>query len=63
MALTRFHTFLREKIEEAIESRSGSMASGACTDYPHYRQQVGHIQGLLQALAFADEIENEKENE
>lgn len=61
MAETRFHSLLRVKIDEAVDARSGSMASGACTDYPSYRESVGYIKGLIDALNLADEIEKEYE--
>lgn len=61
MAETRFHSLLRVKIEEAVDTRSGSMASGACQDYASYRESVGYIKGLVDALNLADEIEKEYE--
>lgn len=61
MAETRFHSLLRVKIDEAVNVRSGSMASGACPDYPSYRENVGYIKGLIDALNLADEIEKEYE--
>jgi|KBSMisStandDraft_5_1062788.scaffolds.fasta_scaffold1120098_2 hypothetical protein len=61
MVQTRFHALLRAKIEETIEARAGSIASGQCADYAAYRENVGFIKGLMDALALADEIEKEYE--
>lgn len=59
MAKTRFHALLEQKIAEAIENRSISVASGVCTEYANYRENVGYIKGLQAALALCDEIESE----
>ena len=59
MSKTRFHAQLEAKINEAVENRSISIADGAATDYPHYKENVGYIRGLRDALKFCDEIEAE----
>ena len=61
MAQTRFHTLLRAKVQETIEIRVGSISAGQCTDYASYRENVGYIKGLMDALGLADEIEKEYE--
>ena len=61
MAKTRFHSLLEVRIKEAVESRANSIVSGACSDYAHYRENVGYIQGLQVALKLCDEIEAESD--
>lgn len=61
MAKTRFHSQLERKINEAVENRSRSIASGAASDYAHYKENVGYILGLQEALKLCDEIEAESE--
>ena len=59
MSRTHFHAKLEARINEAVENRSISIAEGAATDYPHYKENVGYIRGLRDALKFCDEIEAE----
>lgn len=59
MAKTRFHELLERKIKEAVETRSDSLASGHAADYPVYRENVGYINGLKEALTLADDVERE----
>jgi len=61
MVQTRFHALLRAKVEETIEARAACIAAGQCADYAAYRENVGFIKGLMDALALADEIEKEYE--
>ena len=61
MSKTRFHALLETRINEAVENRSRSIASGAASDYAHYRENVGYIHGLIDALKLCDEIEAESE--
>lgn len=58
---TRFHAQLEAKINEAVENRSKSIASGDASDYPHYKENVGYILGLRDALKLCDEIAAESE--
>jgi hypothetical protein len=59
MAKTRFHAELEARINIAVENRSKSIASGAASDYAHYRENVGYILGLQEALKLCDDIEAE----
>ena len=59
MAETNFHRLLRKKIEDAVRNRSDSLSDGAAIDYPHYRENVGYIHGMLDTLKLCDEIEQE----
>ena len=61
MAKTQFQRVLESRIHEAVESRRNSIASGVCSDYPHYREQVGYILGLTDALKICEEIEGESQ--
>jgi len=59
MAHSRFHSLLRERIKEEVDSRSLSLASGGAPDYSQYKDSVGYIRGLLDALKLCEEIEKE----
>lgn len=59
MAKTRFHDLLERKIKEAVQTRSDSIARGQAADYPAYRENVGWLQGMRDALALADDLEKE----
>lgn len=59
MPVTRFHTLLREKIDKARAERIESISSTALPDYAAYRQEVGYLSGLVDALALCDEVEKE----
>jgi hypothetical protein len=60
---TRFHALLEKKIEEEIENRAASLASGAAADYPHYRESVGYINGLRDSIKLCDDVEQDLGNE
>lgn len=59
MSKTRFQLALESRVKEAVENRSISIANGDVTDYAHYREQVGYIRGLQDALKIGEEIESE----
>ena len=59
MAETRFHALLKARVLEQISQSSESLCSGAAKDYAIYRDMVGYIRGLNDALKFCDEIEGE----
>lgn len=60
---TRFHSLLEKKIEETLQSRMASLASGAAADYPLYKENVGYMNGLRDALKLCDEVEQDMGNE
>ena len=60
---TRFHAFLEKKIEEEIQNRAASLASGAAADYPHYKESVGYINGVKAAIKLCDDVEQDMGNE
>lgn len=57
MSKTRFQSELEARVKEAVENRSISIANGDVTDYAHYREQVGYIRGLRDALKIGEDIE------
>lgn len=61
MSKTRFHALLEEKIRIEVENRSISLANGGASDYPNYRESVGYIRGLQDAVKLCEEIERESE--
>ncbi len=61
MSKTRFHSILETRINEAVEKMAESIANGHANDYANYRQHVGYISGLRQALKLCAEIEAESE--
>lgn len=61
MAKTHFHSLLERAIASAIIDRSQSVVSGACMDYAAYKQQVGYLEGLNDALKIADSLEEKNE--
>ena len=60
---SRFHALLEKKIEEAVQTRSTSVCSGAAKDYAHYMENVGYINGLLDSLKLCDDVEQDLGNE
>lgn len=61
MSKTRFHAQLEARIKEAVENRANSIANGDVADYAQYREQVGYISGLRDALKIGEQIEAESE--
>jgi len=58
---SHFGRLLKAKIEHAINERATSIASGACTDYAHYRENVGYVEGLMAAVNIANDLERERD--
>lgn len=59
MPKTRFHTLLEERVKEAIEANISSIIGGQPKDFPTYREAVGYIRGLNDALTLCDQIEED----
>jgi hypothetical protein len=59
VARTRFNSVLQDRILAAINEVSASLSSGVANDYPHYRDIVGYIRGLSDALKLCDEVEED----
>jgi len=56
---SHFGRRLKAKIEQVINERATSIASGACTDYAHYRENVGFVEGLMAAANFCEDLEKD----
>ena len=50
---------LRAKIAEVLDARLHQMAAGVCKDYSAYKEEVGYIRGLEDAIKFAEDVERE----
>ena len=59
MPQTRFHQLFQERALKEIEKANQELASGAAKDFGQYRDYVGYIRGLGDALRLCDEIERE----
>ncbi len=59
MPRTRLFVKLQAKVEERINSVSGTLLEGSAQDYPSYKDWVGYIRGLRDAVRLLDEIEGE----
>ena len=59
MAETRFHALLKVQIEIAIQAMADSLTTGGSIDYANYRDGVGYIRGLRDALKACAEIEKD----
>lgn len=59
MANSLFGRMFSAKVAEVLEARAKEMTLGLCKDYPAYREEVGYIRGLKDALVFAEEVERE----
>ncbi len=59
MSITHIGRLLRERISKEVFSLSTDIAGGASSDWGHYKQHIGIIQGLKLAVDLLDEIEKE----
>ena len=59
MPRQRFHVLLQEKIEKQVQSLASSLVAGNITDWAHYKETVGYLRGLDDALKLCDEIERD----
>lgn len=59
MAETRFTTLFKAKVKEVVDNRSDSLANGDAADYSKYRESVGYLRGLADAIKICEEIEGE----
>jgi hypothetical protein len=50
------HRKLRERLEEERQTRIEMLSSGSAQTIEEYKQQVGYIRGLMDALIWANEI-------
>jgi|TARA_R110000868_G_scaffold347046_1_gene608146 hypothetical protein len=54
---------LREELEDAINSRSNALVTGAVNDYADYRHLVGVITGLTSALGRLKDLQKYDEED
>lgn len=59
MPRTRFHILLMERIEARIKVVGESVLEGSCKDFDEYKDWVGYVRGLNDALSLCDDIEGE----
>jgi len=50
------HRKLRERLEEERQTRVEMLSSGSAQTIEEYKQQVGYIRGLMDAIIWANEI-------
>jgi len=61
MAESRFHTLLKKKIENAMQTRVATLVTGVPEDYAAYKFEVGYLTGLNDVLALCEETDREFE--
>ena len=61
--MTRFHSFLKKKIEDQIAKNSAQLLAGSAKDYPQYQWYVGYMQAFTDTLNLCDEVEQDMGNE
>lgn len=59
MPKTRFHLLLEERVKEAIAANLEAIVGGQPKDFPTYREAVGYIKGLNDALTLCDQLEED----
>ncbi len=56
MPKTRFHALLEKRVLEVIQDNADSIIGGQPHDYATYREAVGYVRGLRDALTLCDQI-------
>ena len=56
MQLMQLRNTIKEEIAKEMQSLSSRLSSGRAADYAEYRQQVGRIQGLADAIGATDRV-------
>lgn len=59
MAFTRFHNLLRARLNEVIAEAGAAITCGQPTDWATYKECVGYIRGLNDALRVCEDIEKD----
>lgn len=57
-----FKARLEKKIQIEIDEKSSAIVSGAAETLEDYRERVGHVRGLKQALDLIAEVETQMKN-
>lgn len=61
MARSHYQVKLVEKLENAASKEAAFLIAGTADDYAKYREVVGYIRGLNDAVKIANQIEQEME--
>jgi hypothetical protein len=61
MAKTQFQRKLEARIKEAVDKRGNHLISGGASDFSQYKEDVGYILGLMDAIKLCEEIEAEND--
>lgn len=59
MPKTRLYLLLEEKVKAVVDANTDSLISGQARDFPTYRETVGYIRGLNDALTLCEQIEED----
>lgn len=55
----RLSRMVKQTLEDRIADQSANLANTPCEDFPAYKQRVGNIRGLQEALNVIREAEQE----
>lgn len=58
-AHSRYGRLFEERATERIGELLAQMGNGTASDYPAYRQLVGRIEGIKDALKISEELDSE----
>ena len=61
MASGHYQKLLLKKLNEVCTNRLELMETGTCVDYAAYREQVGYLRGLKDAIILLEETEKDME--
>jgi hypothetical protein len=56
MQLMQLRNTIKEEIAKEMTAISSRLSAGRAADYAEYRQQVGRIQGLADAIGATDKV-------
>lgn len=56
MPRSYFHEQLAKRLQEAINTQAEALGNGAAQDIQSYRETVGYIRGLGEAIKVADDV-------
>jgi hypothetical protein len=61
MASGHYQKLLLKKLHDTCAVHLDQMEAGTCTDYAAYREQVGYLRGLRDAIILLEETEKDME--
>lgn len=59
MASSNLARLFLVKLAEVLDTRTDELSLGQCKDYSSYREEVGYLRGLRDAIKIIDELERE----